>query len=81
LGGVRGSIPIALGLGLPTAGLLTGEVRSQLIAVVFGAVLLSLVVQGTTMKTVLSRLGRIGLRAEEREHEEALGRIWLTRAE
>jgi CPA1 family monovalent cation:H+ antiporter len=80
-GGVRGSIPIALALGLPTAGLLTGEVRSQLIAVVFGAVLLSLVVQGTTMKTVLSRLGLIGLRAEEREYEEALGRIWSTRAE
>ncbi len=80
-GGVRGSIPIALVLGLPTAGLLTGELRSQLIAVVFGAVFLSLVIQGTSMKGLLGRLGLVGLRAEEREYEEALGRVWSTRAE
>lgn len=80
-GGVRGSIPIALVLGLPTAGLLTGDLRSQLIAVVFGAVLLSLVIQGTTISGLLNRLGLIGLRADEREYEEALGRVWSTRAE
>lgn len=80
-GGVRGSIPIALVLGLPTAGSLTDDLRSQLIAVVFGAVFLSLVIQGTTISRLLGRLGLIGLRAEEREHEDALGRVWSTRAE
>ncbi len=80
-GGVRGSIPIALVLGLPTAGLLTRELRSQLIAVVFGAVFLSLVIQGTSISALLGRLGLIGLRTEEREYEEALGRVWSTRAE
>jgi len=79
-GGVRGSIPIALVLGIPSVGILGPTLRTELIAVVFGTVFLSLVVQGTTMKPLLERFGLIGLREEEREYEAALGRIWLTRA-
>lgn len=80
-GGIRGSIPIALALGIPVAGAITSELRSELIAIVFGAVFLSLVIQGLSMKAVLSRFGLIGLRPEERAYEEAVGRIWETRAE
>jgi len=80
-GGVRGSIPIALALGIPVAGSITVELRSELIAMVFGSVLLSLVVQGLSMKAVLTRFGLAGLRPEERAYEEAVGRIWETRAE
>jgi CPA1 family monovalent cation:H+ antiporter len=80
-GGIRGSIPVALALGLPTAGMLSSDLRSQLIAIVFGAVFLSLVIQGTTIRGLLSRVGLIGMRQEERAYEEAIGRIWSTRAE
>jgi len=80
-GGIRGSIPIALVLGIPVAGAITATLRSELIAVVFGGVFLSLVVQGLTMKPLLSRYGLIGLRPEERAYEEAVGRIWETRAQ
>lgn len=80
-GGVRGSIPIALVLGIPAAGAITPGSRAELIAVVFGAVLLSLLVQGLGMRRVLDRFGLIGLRPEERRYEEALGRMWETRAE
>jgi CPA1 family monovalent cation:H+ antiporter len=80
-GGIRGSIPIALVLGVPVAGAITATLRSELIAVVFGAVFLSLVVQGLTMKPLLARYGLIGLRPEERAYEEAVGRIWETRAQ
>ncbi|MFQ5690435.1 MAG: Na+/H+ antiporter [Gemmatimonadota bacterium] len=79
-GGIRGSIPIALALGLPAAGLLTPGLRAQLIAVVFGAVFLSVVVQGLTMKPLLGRLGLLGLGEEERLYEEALGRVVAARA-
>jgi CPA1 family monovalent cation:H+ antiporter len=80
-GGVRGSIPVALALGLPTAGMLSADLRSQLIAIVFGAVFLSLVIQGTTIKGLLARFGLIGMRDEERAYEDAIGRIWSSRAE
>lgn len=79
-GGLRGSVPIALVLGLPAAGMLTSTLRTELIAVVFGAVFLSLVIQGLTMRPLLSHFGLVGLRSEERAYEEAIGRIWATRA-
>ena len=80
-GGIRGSIPVALALGLPTAGMLSADLRSQLIAIVFGAVFLSLVIQGTTIRGLLARFGLIGMRDEERAYEDAIGRIWSSRAE
>ncbi len=82
-GGLRGSVPIALVLGL--SGRSFAGVNS--IAVVFGVVLFSLVVQGLSYKPVLDRLGltarsdevagyetllaeAIGLRAARRELED-----------
>ena len=49
--GLRGAVPIALALGLPAD--LAG--RAELVAVVFGIVLISLVGQGLTMPFVLRR--------------------------
>ncbi|MDX1396406.1 MAG: Na+/H+ antiporter [Gemmatimonadota bacterium] len=80
-GGVRGSIPIALVLGIPVAGAITADLRSEIIALVFGAVLASLLLQGLTMKPLLARYGLIGLSLEEETYEVAVGRIWETRAQ
>ena len=80
-GGVRGSIPLALVLGIPVAGAITAELRTELIGIVFGAVFLSLVVQGLTMRPLLARLGRIGIRPEEKAYEEALGTVWASQAQ
>lgn len=55
-GGLRGSIPIALALGLPTT--LPG--RDDLVSVIFGVVLFSLIVQGLTIPLLLRRLRLVG---------------------
>jgi CPA1 family monovalent cation:H+ antiporter len=55
-GGLRGSIPFALALGLPLA--LSG--RDDLISIVFGVVLFSLIVQGLTVPLLLKRLKLVG---------------------
>ncbi len=52
-GGLRGSVPVALALGLPLS--LTG--RDELVAIIFGVVLLSLLIQGLTIPTLIRRLG------------------------
>ncbi len=79
-GGLRGSVPIALVLGLPERSIAGVDA----VSVVFGVVLFSLLVQGSTYKPVLDRLGltsrsdeltayetvlaeAIGLRAARRE--------------
>jgi CPA1 family monovalent cation:H+ antiporter len=54
-GGLRGSIPIALLLGLPDNPLLD-KYRPQLLVAGFGIVFFSLVIQGITMKPLLSIL-------------------------
>ncbi len=68
-GGLRGSIPIALVLGL--------EQRSfaqiDVVTVVFGVVLFSLLVQGLTYKPVLDRLGLTSQSSEITRYEELLG--------
>jgi len=57
-GGLRGSIPIALLLGLPRHELIDPW-RSTLLVAGFGLVLFSLVFQGLTMKLLLKRLGLV----------------------
>jgi len=52
-GGLRGAVPVALALGLPTD--LVG--RDTLVAITFGVVLFSLLGQGLTIPTLLRRLG------------------------
>lgn len=76
-GGLRGSIPIALLLHLPTTagpdsppGLhALIEMRPALLVAGFGCVFFSLVIQGITMQPLMRRLG-IGGKAEEMQNSE-----------
>lgn len=52
-GGMRGAVPVALALGLPTG--MVG--RADLVVIVFGVVLISLLLQGLTISGLLARLG------------------------
>lgn len=54
-GGLRGSIPIALLLGLPKVGILE-EYRTPLLVIGYGVVCFSLIVQGLTMKPLIKKL-------------------------
>ncbi|EJN59245.1 cation:proton antiporter [Halogranum rubrum] len=72
-GGLHASIPIALVLGLQTeapAGVPTAELK----AMVFGIAAFSLVVQGLTMKNLLSRLGIVTRTQTEELYELLVGR-------
>ena len=75
-GGLHGSIPIALVLGLPP-GFEPGE---QLRAMVFGVAAFSLVVQGLTMARLLDRLGIVTSSDDERLYELLSGRERATEA-
>jgi CPA1 family monovalent cation:H+ antiporter len=50
--GMKGSLPIALVLGLPA-----GELKTFLVPIAFGVVLVSLLLQGLTMPVLIRRLG------------------------
>jgi CPA1 family monovalent cation:H+ antiporter len=67
LGNIKGSLSMALALSLPAG--LTG--RSELIAIVFGAVLLSLVVQGVSLPWMVRRL-QLGQKSEAQQWIESL---------
>lgn len=67
-GELRGAVPVALVLGLPTS--LSG--REQMVGIVFGVVLLSLVGQGLTMPSMLRRLH---LSREEPGEDETAGEL------
>jgi CPA1 family monovalent cation:H+ antiporter len=70
-GGLRGSIPIALTLGLPV----NYPHRLDMVSIIFGVVLLSLLSEGLTFKGVLRffNMGRASL--EELQLEELCGRL------
>lgn len=70
-GGLRGSLSIALALSLPAA----VPERAQLVTMIFGSVIFSLLVQGLTLGPLLRRLGFA--RPDPRWHEQELvgGRI------
>jgi len=77
-GGLRGAISLALVLGLPnTLGL---DVNSQLRAMVFGLVVFTLLVQGTTMNWLVKRAGIIQRREERDEYDLRRARLSTTRA-
>ena len=58
--GLKGSIPLALVLGLPA----DGELRNFLAPVAFGVVLLSLLLQGLTIPLLIRRTG-VGAESDE----------------
>ena len=68
--GLRGSIPIALALGVTLAPGI-GPAQPELLTVVFGVVLASLLLQGLTISPLIRRLGL----AAHDEHERAFERL------
>jgi Na+:H+ antiporter len=75
-GGLHGTIPIALVLGLPKA----FPDRELIVTMTFGVVLFSLVVQGLTLGPLISRFKIITVSQKEREYEEKLGRAIAIKA-
>ncbi|WP_255149097.1 cation:proton antiporter [Halorarius halobius] len=73
-GGLHGSIPIALALGLDAAALPPTFPTAELKAMVFGVAAFSLVVQGLTMGNLLDRLGVVTRSEAEELYELLVGR-------
>ena len=70
-GGLRGGIAMVLALSIPRS----WEHRSFMIDLVFGVCLLTILVQGTTMRRLLAAFGLITDRAGARRLEEFRGRL------
>jgi len=76
-GGLRGAVSIALALSIPTI----VSQRSEILDIVFGVVLFTLLIQGLTMKWLIEKLGLIGDQPLFQEFSElsakkiALGRV------
>jgi CPA1 family monovalent cation:H+ antiporter len=66
-GGLRGSIPIALLLGIMRDSRFPEEYKKPLLVAGFGVVLFSLVVQGLTFMPLLKLLGLTGAKGEDEE--------------
>ena len=69
-GGLRGSVSIALALSLPV----TLANRNEVIAIVFGVVLFTLLVQGLTTRKLLDFLGLLGKQSQQEAYGEFLAR-------
>ena len=69
-GGLRGSVSIALAVSVPI--ILPG--REEIIDMVFGVVLFTLLVQGLTTQWFLERLGLIGDQPIRQQYSEAIAR-------
>lgn len=69
-GGLRGSVSLALALSVP----MVIRQREQTIAIVFGVVLFTLLVQGLTTKPMLEKLGLLKNQELERQYQEVLAR-------
>lgn len=77
-GGLRGAISLALVLGLSRE--LGAAVNEQLQAMVFGLVLFTLLIQGTTMSWLVRRTGIVQRRQERDEFDLRRARVSTTRA-
>jgi CPA1 family monovalent cation:H+ antiporter len=76
-GGLRGAIGLALALSLPIS---LGPQRDLLIDMAFGVVLFTLLIQGTTMRPLIRRLGIVVRSPSEIEYETRLARLTSIRA-
>ena len=77
-GGLRGAISLALVLGLPLA--IGRETSGQLQAMVFGVVLFTLLIQGTSMNWLVKRMGIVQRREERDEYDLRRARVATTHA-
>ena len=75
-GGLRGAISLALVLFVP----LTMEERPQLLAMTFAVVLFTLLIQATTIPTLLSKLGFTNKSTTPVDYELVQGQLLATRA-
>ena len=73
-GGIHGSIPVALALGLPEI-----PERTFIVNMVFGIVFLSLTIQGLTVSPLVRLLGLGGRVEEEEQYERAIARTVVIR--
>ena len=69
-GGLRGSVSVALALSVPEV---LGD-REEIIAIVFGVMLFTLLVQGLTTKSLLERLNLLGDQPLQQEYSQAVAR-------
>lgn len=76
-GGLRGAIGLALALSLPT---LPDNWRESLLAMTFGVVLFTLLIQSTTIKGLLDRLGLILVQPHRRQYEVVRARMYAVQA-
>ena len=74
-GGLRGAIALALSLSLPSE---AGTWQEPIRAMTFGVVLFTLLVQGTTIEWLLSRLGIV--KSPHIEYETARARLYTNQA-
>jgi CPA1 family monovalent cation:H+ antiporter len=78
-GGLRGAISLALALSLGVNDFGPG-IGEQLRLMTFGVVLFTLIVQGTTIKPLIKRLGLAEKSRRQNERERYLGRFYTSRA-
>ena len=76
MGGMRGAVSIALVLSLP----FVLEGRQALVALVFGCVLFSVIVQGLGIRPLLNRLGLTKRSEKQREFEEVVAQVAAAQA-
>jgi len=76
-GGLRGAIALALALSLPAD---LGPWQDPLRVMSFGAVLFTLLVQGTTIQLLLQRLGMAERRPRPKEYEMTKARLYALQA-
>ena len=77
-GGLRGAVSLALALTLIFS--FESDVAEVLLVMTFGVVLFTLLVQGTTIKWLLSKVGLTGTSESVIEHERRQGRVLAARA-
>jgi CPA1 family monovalent cation:H+ antiporter len=77
-GGLRGAMSLALVLGLPIQ--LGSAINAQLRAMVFGLILFTLLIQGTSMSWLVKRLGIVQRSEERDEYDLRRARASTTRA-
>ena len=76
-GGLRGALTLALALSLPDA---FGPERTLLRTLAFGVVLYTLLVQATTLRPLIRRLGIISRSADQVEYEKRHARLTALRS-
>jgi len=76
-GGLRGALSLALALSLPVS---FGTDRTLLRTMAFGVVLFTLLIQATTMRSLIRRLGIITRRPEHVEYEKRHARLTALRS-